>query len=228
MQEIKVTHAFVKKLTKNIRNAYGNQVPHTKVLELIADAAGRQAGPMMHELKQLATTMPETASNMVSTSTFTFEIARRIQQVVSQSLGPTSMSERETTVDSLLKLLDLNIPLSLLLKGLVCQAMGWGGKNDLLKAFEADSYLVEVVSATLGTHSREDPDGEEGAVIRMLIANDWFPVQVMVAAGIAIDYGFLEFQAGKPVVKTPRVLPREYGYDRDQRPQDIVKLSASR
>ncbi|MCV9964284.1 GspE family protein [Pararhizobium sp. BT-229] len=52
MQNLQITHGFVRKLTKNIRDAYGKEVPHTKTMELVADALGWQAGPLMHALKQ--------------------------------------------------------------------------------------------------------------------------------------------------------------------------------
>jgi hypothetical protein len=52
MSKLFVTHSFVKKLSSNIRASYGKDVRHTQVIELIADALGRQAGPMMHALKQ--------------------------------------------------------------------------------------------------------------------------------------------------------------------------------
>jgi hypothetical protein len=51
MQNLMVTHSFMRKLTKNIRNAYGKDVPNTKVLDLVADALGVQAGPLMNALK---------------------------------------------------------------------------------------------------------------------------------------------------------------------------------
>jgi hypothetical protein len=52
MQNLTVTHGFMRKLTKNIRNSYGIDVPHTKVLELVAEALGHQAGPLMNALKK--------------------------------------------------------------------------------------------------------------------------------------------------------------------------------
>ncbi|MCZ7862633.1 ATPase, T2SS/T4P/T4SS family [Agrobacterium salinitolerans] len=52
MQNLQVTHGFVRKLTKNIRDAYGTNVPHTKAMELVADALGWKVGPLMHALKQ--------------------------------------------------------------------------------------------------------------------------------------------------------------------------------
>lgn len=55
MQNIHVTHGFVRKLTKNIRDAYGREVPHTKAMELVADALGWQAGPLMNALKSADT-----------------------------------------------------------------------------------------------------------------------------------------------------------------------------
>lgn len=51
MENLLVTHGFMRKLTKNIRETYGKEVPHTKVLELVADALGFQSGPLMHALK---------------------------------------------------------------------------------------------------------------------------------------------------------------------------------
>jgi SpoVK/Ycf46/Vps4 family AAA+-type ATPase len=54
MEQIVITHGFVKKLTANIRSKYGREARHTEVLELVADALGFKAGPLMHALKQQA------------------------------------------------------------------------------------------------------------------------------------------------------------------------------
>jgi hypothetical protein len=53
MQNLQVTHSFVRKLSKNVREAIGKDViPHTKAMELVADALGWQAGPLMNALKK--------------------------------------------------------------------------------------------------------------------------------------------------------------------------------
>jgi hypothetical protein len=52
MQQIAVTHGFVKKLARNVRAKYGRDVRHTEIIELVADALGLKAGPLMHALKQ--------------------------------------------------------------------------------------------------------------------------------------------------------------------------------
>lgn len=52
MQNLQVAHGFVRKLTENIRDAYGKEVPHTKAMELVADALGWRAGPLMNALKR--------------------------------------------------------------------------------------------------------------------------------------------------------------------------------
>ncbi len=52
MEQIAITHGFVKKLAQNIRSKYGRDVRHTEVLELVAGALGFKAGPLMHALKQ--------------------------------------------------------------------------------------------------------------------------------------------------------------------------------
>jgi hypothetical protein len=52
MEQIAVTAGFVKKLASNIRQRYGRDVRHTEVLELVADAFGHKAGPLMHALKK--------------------------------------------------------------------------------------------------------------------------------------------------------------------------------
>lgn len=54
MNELQVTNTFVKKLTKNIRTKYGKEPSHVEVMELVADALGWQAGPLMHALKTAA------------------------------------------------------------------------------------------------------------------------------------------------------------------------------
>ena len=51
MSELQITHTFVRKLTKNLRAEFGKDIPHTKVMETIAAALGRDLGPLMHELK---------------------------------------------------------------------------------------------------------------------------------------------------------------------------------
>jgi predicted AAA+ superfamily ATPase len=54
MEQIVITHGFVKKLAANIRSKYGREARHTEVLELVADALGFKAGPLMHALKTQA------------------------------------------------------------------------------------------------------------------------------------------------------------------------------
>jgi hypothetical protein len=51
MTPIHVTHAFVRKLAKNLRARYGKDAKHTDIIADIADAAGRPADALMHELK---------------------------------------------------------------------------------------------------------------------------------------------------------------------------------
>jgi hypothetical protein len=53
MQQIAVTHGFVKKLARNVRAKYARDVRHTEIIELIADALGFKAGPLMHALKHI-------------------------------------------------------------------------------------------------------------------------------------------------------------------------------
>lgn len=62
MEQIVITHGFLKKLARNIRSKYGRDVRHTEALELVADALGWKAGPLMHALKQHATSELETPS----------------------------------------------------------------------------------------------------------------------------------------------------------------------
>lgn len=61
MQQIAVTHGFVKKLARNIRDRYGRDVRHTEVIELVADALGHKAGPLMHALKNGAGEPPQSS-----------------------------------------------------------------------------------------------------------------------------------------------------------------------
>lgn len=51
MEQIAITHGFVKKLAANIRRSYGRDIRHTEALELVADALGWKAGPLLHALK---------------------------------------------------------------------------------------------------------------------------------------------------------------------------------
>ncbi|MCS4089527.1 hypothetical protein [Rhizobium sp. BK176] len=55
MPELQLTHAFVRSLTKGIREAYGrDELRQSDVLKIVAKAAGREPGPMMHALKTAA------------------------------------------------------------------------------------------------------------------------------------------------------------------------------
>ncbi|MBY3433419.1 hypothetical protein HFN89_04595 [Rhizobium laguerreae] len=79
MTELHLTHAFVRNLTKGIREAYGREkVRHTDVLKTIAKAAGREPGPMMHALK----TAPRESSPQTplesSTKFYSFGLALRL------------------------------------------------------------------------------------------------------------------------------------------------------
>lgn len=61
MQQIVVTHGFVKKLAHNIRDRYGRDIRHTEAIELVADALGWKAGPLMNMLK--SSTQPAGAAS---------------------------------------------------------------------------------------------------------------------------------------------------------------------
>lgn len=49
-----ITHDFVRSLSKKIRATFGKEVPHTKVLDLIADSLNWRTDALMHKLKGTA------------------------------------------------------------------------------------------------------------------------------------------------------------------------------
>jgi hypothetical protein len=53
-----VTHDFVRTLTKKIRATFGKDVPHTQVLDLIAESLNWRTDALMHKLKSSADTKP--------------------------------------------------------------------------------------------------------------------------------------------------------------------------
>lgn len=59
MEQIVITHGFVKKLAANIRSKLGRDIRHTEVLELVAGALGWKAGPLMHALKHSDAAKPQ-------------------------------------------------------------------------------------------------------------------------------------------------------------------------
>lgn len=80
MQQIAVTHGFMKKLARNIRDRYGRDVRHTEVIELVANALGYKAGPLMHALKSEAAEITSTDVERHQVPTFLidrWEVATR-------------------------------------------------------------------------------------------------------------------------------------------------------
>jgi len=51
MSDPEITHEFVRALTHGIREAYGKEVSHLAIMDLIAEASGRKTDALMHKLK---------------------------------------------------------------------------------------------------------------------------------------------------------------------------------
>jgi hypothetical protein len=92
MENLQITHSFVRKLAKNIRATYGDALPHTKVIDLVANAVGWEGGALMNALKRVPSPMPSTASKEygVSADTRTLSVNQvpRLTELV--SLDPSS------------------------------------------------------------------------------------------------------------------------------------------
>jgi hypothetical protein len=77
MTEMQITQAFVRKLTKGVREHYGAHVKHTDVLRIVAHAADREPGPMMHALKHPPLGQSEPPAQ-ASTKFYSFSLVVRV------------------------------------------------------------------------------------------------------------------------------------------------------
>ena len=226
MTEMQITQGFVKKLATNIRARYGKEeVRHTEVLELIAEALGRKAGPMMHALKNALTT-DETAATAGSLRTLP-----RVSSpgTVMNLLRAISGSDAEAVglFASLLEPSDAINKFALAhAERLVIHPDAFEARRYLLDAFMDDLIIVGICAAAMGVDIEPDfnpskaafngsyGDPERGA----LLSACELPQKMLVwGAKVAVDHGFLSFDGSKAVIARPDMAPADYGYDLDER-----------
>jgi hypothetical protein len=128
MSDLQVTAAFVKKLTKNIRNKYGLEPSHTEVMELVADALGRQLGPLMHALKN---DKPEVSVASPQPG-FSLQVVDPIPQAINDARPLHKIGS--ISYEDVARIMDLVSKPGILL--IVCE-----------KASEANDYAVAVAKA---------------------------------------------------------------------------------
>ena len=209
MSDLILNHNFVRKLTRNIRDAYGKEVPHTKVLELIADAAGKKAGPMMHALKKVSPSEDVVADAPVKLSNkiLSSELARSVLDalvVANGSVGSFDTGKDAMTIRLAFQLIDDEQPLGALLKGLMCLPLCAVGKNYFQQAFTGDRLTALLVGSALGdtglngewlrAHYQRDVDYHIAA--KILLKREL----LMPAASDAVALGFIKFSGDQVVL----------------------------
>jgi hypothetical protein len=223
MTELLLTHGFVKKLTKNIRDAYGKDVAHTKVLELIADAAGHKAGPMMHALKQHGEGLAQEPDNIGSTVTFSYKIAMRVIEAIETpfKFKISNFDHMDLTVP--MQMLDERVPMALFLKALGTIELGCPGeaRQIALKAYESQPALALVAASSIGdtgidVEKLTEFFGEGGirSVAGFLISpRHNLGYRLVYLAQTAVQAGFIKFSDEKALLVSPAKMPSSYNYN---------------
>jgi hypothetical protein len=217
MNELQLTHGFIKKLTKNIREALGKDIAHTKVLELVADAAGQKAGPMMHALKNQATTGIRQDFPEASATIFSAKIAHLVFEAIQRPRKFDSLNLRHLDLTAPMELLDERVPLALLVKSLALLEIGGPAWRYALRAFEGDPLLSLIAASSLGETGLDYQalkdhfgDNDQYRVANWLIHESGN--LLVFAAKAAVEAGFIRFVDGKAILVTPERMPSEYNY----------------
>lgn len=242
MQQIAVTHGFVKKLARNVRAKYGRDVRHTEIIELVADALGFKAGPLMHALKQaqipdahaqsalepvdenwigwqLLPREPATRGRSIGTSTRTSSVA---------AVGNVLTAIRDNDLVTLPLYMGLLAPTSAVSKFVLAYAHRLQSGQDtrtavvlLLDAFVEEPFFVELAASSVVSNAITDEAFarfqhafDYGQTLRSEILGGRLFSRKMLAwaANHAIEHEFLAFDGDRAVVKSPPLSPKAYGY----------------
>jgi hypothetical protein len=226
MNELQLTHGFVKKLTKNIRDAYGKDIAHTQVLELVADAAGQKAGPMMHALKTQVADESETQEqdDIGSTVTFSYKIAMRVIDAIENPFKFKAASFENMDLTVPMQMLDERVPMSLFLKALGTMEL-WGGPREarqiVLKAYERQPALALIAASSIGETEIDDKKlteffgdgGIRGVADFLLSTKSNLGHRLVFLAQTAVQAGFIKFSDEKVLLATPAKMPSAYNYN---------------
>lgn len=208
MSELTITHGFVKKLATGIRTAYGKDISHTQSIELVAKALGREAGPLMHQLK---------GTENVAAPVKTFSKTTASMHVVDPLLRAIGKRDKDA-LSLYLSLVDSQSAMNKLLVGMARRVLGypaWYAEGPVLEAFAENPKTVLVAAYAICDVMLDD-------VIDTLVEEFGWPRNEAVimysglkydyawAAKIAIGEGYLAFDGGKPVFLSPSA-PRRPG-----------------
>lgn len=202
MQEIRLNHAFVRNLTKGIRDAYGKEVRHSDVLKVIATAAGQKAGPMMHRLKHMD---EQSGPGLQLGATTTFNGNLVWQMMTALRVGDTD------TLTTLRRLIDPATSFAKFLLALACYRTMSPGNAYLIAAFLQDELWLRYVAAAIaGPYPIEELSEfgreEYGEHWPAEMISGGIPQPLLTwAALMAVEYGFLRFDGRDTVFLRPAV-----------------------
>lgn len=231
MEQIAVTHGFVKKLAHNIRGRYGREVRHTEVIELIAAALGQKVGPMMHALKHvhaIGTDEDINSNSGCDQKTGHPKIGGSATTSSAKAICNVLAAIRELDQISLPLYMGLLAPTSSLAKFVLAYAHRFKEGLDtrtsivlLLESFDEEEFLVELAASAVVSGAITDEglarfsktfdygDGLHGAILGGAL----FPRKMLAwAASHAVAHGFLSFEGDRAVVTKPPISPKQYGY----------------
>lgn len=186
MSELQITSNFVKKLTKNIRETYGEEnARYTDVMGLVANSFGWKTDAMMHALKKGEDNIvkPKTVNNVSKKSGATF--------VFRSVIGALKRRDLQTGT-SLASVLSSETALHRLLLAFVYE-----NNRMLFNSFDEDPRCIQLVGTAVGMDWPSIPEHQE-----FLSPFSWLerPDIFAWAAASAVREGYLGFESGIPIV----------------------------
>lgn len=229
MQQIAVTHGFVKKLAKNLRGRYGRDVRHTEVIELVADALGHKAGPLMHALKHAAKDVENKVGDEPQAELAT--VGGLPKTSSTRAVCNVLAAIRDKDELSLPLYMGLLSPTSSAAKFVLAYAHRMRERLDtrtsialLLESFEEEEFFVELAASAVVPDSITDEGFARFAMSfdygenlwAEILAGTMFPRKMLAwAASHAVEHGFLAFAGDAAIVKKPPLSPKRYGFKVD-------------
>jgi hypothetical protein len=207
MTELQLTHSFVRNLTKGIREAYGrDELRQSDVLKIVARAAGREPGPMMHALKTASKAAGEGQSIEPSKQFYSFGLTLKLLAAcnssdLSQIRIVAEMLSPETAF--------AKVALAL---AHYCRTDYWAAESFLTEALIEERMWLELIAWEIGAckypeelHAfGREQYGESWSA--ELLGGSIIPKEFRIwAADSAIRVGLLRFAGNQAVFPKPDV-----------------------
>jgi hypothetical protein len=145
MTELQLTHAFVRNLTRGIRDAYGrDELRQSDVLKVIAKAAGREPGAMMHALKTASKSETEREQDTPKVQFCTFGLTVKLLDACK--------SRDDSQIKMIADMLSPDTAFAKLALSLAnyCRSEPWTAEYFLLEALMEDRMWLELIASEIG------------------------------------------------------------------------------